>query len=340
MTAATAKTIPEATVLGLDRYYTPIGTSVDELCATEMPNGKVLCTWRYGDTYFRGVVFNSIQDLLSTDAVSPTGGTVLYTNPANRLHGSCFTVGADVFFLIHTDTGTRVESRIYRANDPADPLAGWTLHGAPFGPTGDSPGGVQDSFTSAAGVPMVLPSGRWVLPSAMTGLFFGNRRDQFGLYTSEDGGVTWTLRIHTGYGIGGFYNSHHTDQVGVLPDGTLFVGSHGESTNRYYTSSDGASWTERTGFQALALPIVSNGATSYVTSFGSQPAKIYTIDNSYVITDTGMTVPVKTLRNDGQGSGSNFKAVWFPQAGQLVYLSNDRVASSGGGWLVGQVGIG
>lgn len=325
--------------VGHTDYFVPISGSVNpgsesenSLCVTELADGRALCVWHNG-SQFRGIVVDHVRELLKDNVTTSSGGTLILSASVAD-YSSCFMVGSNVFLnLIYYDGSTTI-NRLFVANDPTNPLAGWSTRytfGTGAGRLSDMPG-------AAAGIPMVIGS-RWIMPTpVVTPLFGSDSFYRMGVYTSEDNGFSFTKQIDLGfYVVFGSFMHMQGGQVIVMPDGRLMVPGWGTVTGiqRAFSSNDGATWTSdnpasEAGMSPYLMQAISHDGTNTYVALNNG---FYTIDNSG-LTDTLIgTFP-------GDASFYNFKAIWCPVASQMIYChTRTRISASGRNWWVGANGF-
>lgn len=323
-------------------YYTPISGTVNPndanncLCLCELADGRILMVWHDGSN-FRGHVFSELGAVLNDNVLASSAGTIFMSGitPTNL---SCFMVGSDVFFnALYLDSGNTLRNRLYIANDPADPLAGWSLRTEI-----DSAGGGEDkgplNIDGAGGIPTVIGS-RWCMPTPTVSSFQSHGFFRFGVWISTNHGASFTNVVDEGfYLVGGSYLYRHGGQMLVLPNGTLMVCGSGSVTGvkRAFSADDGASWwvdnpaSEGGGAGTYDIQAILNNGSE---SFMARDTHFYTVGNDGLpITDLGAF--------PGDEDTGNFKAIHCPQAQALVYCHNlNRLSARAGGWLIDAIGL-
>lgn len=232
-----------------DIKYTPVTVeSVSMLSGCVMPNGQGLLLWKNGATV-RFTVMNSPSAWLADDVVALEDITTALDVGAGQIMScACFSDGVDLYFsaMYKTTTAGTGYQRIYKANNPADPVAGWSLYSTiqAFGLNSKS---LVDSGMIQAGIPYMVGD-TWVY----TGGKWANTISNYhlavcGLWTSTDHGLTWTNRLSVGFYWLNSYQDYIPPQLTPSGDGHLYVSFYGhplDVQNTYRAPfSDLTSWS-------------------------------------------------------------------------------------------------
>lgn len=312
------------------------------LTACSLPDGRAVAVWPLTPDV-RFAVVPSMGTLTQTDSVPAadmhtalTAGSVVYRTTA-------FTIGGEVYFSALGDTalGDRFWVRIYKADDPLDPEAGWSLHGTvKSGIDYDMPFDFEGNLN--VGQPIVLPGGRWVISAAHAvadpSLGGFTAREQ-GYWTSDDGGVTWDLR-YAEPADGEREAPHSPPQIARDPSSGDLIATKAISqteTDTFVSSDGGETWTQPgyTSDLQRHQPFLDNGSDVYATDGHNPEGRIYRLDG------TAWT-QVASVWDDAMGAwgtvGVGGEAVKFiADRWRLWYFVGDCVAHVPG-WHVGFVG--
>lgn len=349
MTQAVAPSIPECVVTSANFYAQPVvgrfGNVVEWLCFTEMPNGKILVTWiDYSDQW--GLVLDNMEPLLEDYSIDGwTEGTIIPYGVgagAAPLMASCFTVGADVYvhaYSYSSFTGKR-SLDILKAVNPADPLAGWTLHSNLKEQTY---AGGNFASHGALGVPMVTPGGNWILPTKTWTTGSGVLSSHHSTWVSTDAGVSWDEKFAYNYWIGASNLDGACGQVGHHA-GRYYTYSWGAVSpgKIAYSDDEGDTWNLSDigyGSEFNAFPVVNDGTNYYTTYISGTPDPH--------LWDTGHDgIPLAETEHGLPGlEGTHaelcmFRAIWVPSDESLYYTLKGRyvaASASKGGWSIGTV---
>jgi hypothetical protein len=199
-------------------------TVVRGLCGMELPDGRGFLVWANGSAQLRAAVVSSPQDWLVNNSV--TAGTAFTIPTANGCGGASCWEHLGELYINSSESSSPATSRIYKANNPADPTAGWTYIGTAL--TYDSGG------TKASSIPLRLDSGRWIM--VQNGSFFtgitgaDNLR---GVY-SDNNGATWATWWNPGNSSYAFPS--RSRQLALASDGRFNWSYQPDSSSntRYY----------------------------------------------------------------------------------------------------------
>lgn len=313
------------------------------LTACSLPDGRAICMWPLGADV-RFAIIADMDVLLTTDSV-PSSDYETALTAGFAVHRTCvFTTDGDIYFSIlgsTADPGDMFWVRIYKADDPLDPSAGWTLHGTVKNGvnynTGPDFGGAM-----VVGFPLILSSGRWIMTSseAYRSTAFGGFRGRDGaLWTSDDVGVTWTRRLHWQHGSPAHLAQRITTHSCQSPDEATTYSMTQPSNfvaDTVTSTDDGTNWSTPgyTGEDEALIPFMDNGTDVYAfdPGFGVN-------DNGVikVLSGTAWVDVVETWNSAVQGDirdagddGDTVHAI-VDQHGGLWHFVGKYVATSGGG---------
>ncbi len=247
------------------------------LTGAEMPDGRAILVWpNGGDAHF--AVIASPSAWLANDIVEAGDVDTIVTDDVNRT--AVFNIDGEIYVTVNTWQGSGGEwtLKIYQADDPTDPYAGWTL--ASTVDTAFSPGAIFGYSGWGAGIPLKLDSGRWVLCQgggetgadpgwAASGTFAHS------WYSDSGAAGPWIHTLEYGHYLFGFPRTQWVSaQVVADPDasGDLYFTSGASSTNEgllWRSQDDGASWTSYNSLWSAwnrFSPIIDNGVAVFSMS--------------------------------------------------------------------------
>lgn len=310
-----------------------VESAVGGICGARTPDGHGVLLWPRAGGAFCAVV-DSPERFLVDNSVS-TVRTVLATGSGVR-DTSVFTVGAGLYALVMARIGGIQTMRLYVANDANDPTS-WSIRSTIQSVT---EAGTVFSLPKSAGIPLVLPSGRWVL-------FCPGWRDEGDgtaarSWVSDDAGVSWTAGLnyaHTSTGLpftefvsaqthqatSGLYGVSGSDAGGVAVGLAL-----------WRSTDSGTSWS-----------MVDTGAYNTqprLTAFAGDlyamvAQRVYSATSPGTFagwSDTGQQWVPAGDDADAQERERTRKAVSI--GGSVFFFWTDRVARTLGGWSVGFIG--
>lgn len=332
----TTGVLPDYTPVTPPAYYQPVQDESPNLesglCGCPLPNGKGLLVWTYNESA-RFAVTDSTSAWLTNDIV-PLADMDTITS-VNVRSVSCYTIGGEVYATVVRLTSHCVTT-IWQANDALDPYAGWTQVGSVQ--VALAPGTLFGMLDWAAGIPMELPSGRWVMASAgwQDGLGPGEGASGSAAcawYSDNGAAGPWTITVNWAHLHAGFSRLEYcSNQLGRDPiTGYLYFSSSGaggnDNTRLWWSQDDGGSFTVATQGFILDVPriagFVNNGTTLYSVD-DDGPATISYLDGpgddyaSWASTTQAYS-PV------ANGDQATFRAVVVTGEG-LYYFWEDKVS--------------
>lgn len=256
------------------------------------PNGQGILGWIDATANeFRCAVVPEFNDCF-TDDVVPAGDvrTVWSSGTRNVYIGSIWVwQGALYAFISHyLDGNGKVEC--YIADDIENPVV-WTLRGTIRDHTTfiNDTGGLT---VPEGGIPTVDDSGRWLLPFHGWLSFAGRLEDALGLYTSDDDGVTWAIRISDRKSaLSGGSAGDQSTTVGWEPSSGdyWFGGIIGPTTawHPYSSNDDGNTWANngQAGPRIAPHYYMDDGTLMYVAYPDADSMNLYSISAAQDPTD-------------------------------------------------------
>lgn len=316
--------------------------SAGGLTGCAMPDGRGLLVWVNGGSV-RMATVPAPRDWMGDDVVSAAEHTLGWGNSYARA-AKTFTVGGDVLIVVaRADTTLLREqmfTEVYRAVDPADPTAGWVLHGTVQAFVSGEDNWSESSPHISVGVPYVDGS-TWLLPATiwMGSGFINYWSTRSGMWRSLDSGATWSNVLDSGYYIiGGIYIDYLAPHVARDPaTGALYWTDGGGPYNNgkmWRSDNDGASWSNVIAWEPTPrmMPFMDDGA--YLYGFQSSGGVVKQMTDPMV---EASWVTVASLFNIGYGSDAAavlVESVWY-------FFANGNVqAGPSGGWIIDAIGIG
>lgn len=338
-------------------YVVPVQQgSVRHLTVAISPAGRALFGWvDYTNNLFKCAVRESPMDVFTDDVVDASDVRVAFTPAAGRTIqvASLFVEGGDLFFVISDAKGAHPNGngqvRCYIADDPENPVV-WTLRSTMTNHTASD--GLMGGSCVTGGVPLVLSSGRWVLPFQTWGTYVTALRDMVGLYTSDDRGVNWVRRIANRKGplFSGTAGPPSTSVARDPVTGALVFGTHmGPVLDNFtYSSVDGGdSWSISSETGATKHFYADDGVNVYAVirsgALGGDKRVIHrAINPNLVATWEPLceAVEVSGVYNEEDGA-YNIPLYLGGEFWDFAFTSGDRVGVyPRSGWLVDQIAIG
>jgi hypothetical protein len=347
---------PEST----PNYFRPVQVedATAGLSIIILPNDeRALLMWPLGNEVHYTILSSPIAALDDDVVEAPDIQVAVTFGVGDGVHRcAAFTHDGEVYFSVNHYSGSvRGVVDIYKADDPTNPTT-WSLHGNVW--AGATPAGL--GFTADhglnVGVPYVTAGGRWIMPShavyysSSFGGFWGER---VGIWTSDNGGVTWTRRLD--YGTGAVATSANWISPRIIrnpDDGKLLCavtpgsagGSNAFPAYIIESSNDGTTWANSsiTGGQPWMHMLFDNTVDAFVVD-GWNGALIKVIDAG-VATNIGVDLwdivapgqPQSYYDDFGQGIRSYFTFI----DGAAFYCVSNYIASATTGWLIGSVALG
>lgn len=336
-------------------------SAVNGICGAELPDGRGILVWSQYGTAARFAVTPSTAEFLVDDSVPAADMADLVLGAVRAT--SCYVIDGEVYATVVTFDGATTTTRIYQADDPADPYLGWSIAAT-----------LQDDLTPGsrfgmedwgAGIPLVLDSGRWVFVQGCWQFGIGAGSAASGANSAawtSDGGAAgpWTLRNQYRHVF--FFSRIEFCSAQLASDpatGFLYystaTGAGGPDFGcvLWESQDDGATW----GLHGQPSPgswgnnhrlsaIVDNSTD--VFAFGGAIGGANEWGN--VLQRTGDATNVQRVGGGWTDTGEDWvpyvtghhlsrKAVVASQG--VFFFEQDRVMFvGGGGWLVGEVPIG
>jgi hypothetical protein len=250
-----SSTVPGYTPVDLGSYVTPVQIgSVNNLTMARTPAGRIILGWDDGNVYYVAVL-DDWEDAFRDNSVPYyQRRRVFYKN--NLKSASIWVDGGELFLAVAWQTtGGEGRSECYIADNVESPSV-WTLRGV-IDTQAYSGGGVQDIYST--GPVTVTRTGRWVLPVAGWIAYGGSApSDASALFTSDDRGVTWTVRVeHRNAPLQSGTTGPQATTVAQNPvTGRLhwchYWGPLNNEARIWISDNDGASWSVINGNAAVA----------------------------------------------------------------------------------------
>lgn len=316
-----------------------------------MPDGRGVLVWPNGGRA-RFAVVDSPQAFLIDDIVESGDIGTIVTGSVVRT--AVYNIDGEIYVTVVTWTGSFTTTVIYQADDPSDPSAGWTLAGTLQ--SDNTPGSFFGTLEWGAGVPIKLPSGRWVMGCGGWEVGFPPSAPASGSFVHayySDGGAAgpWNRTLLYGHHLSGFPRLEWVNaQVAHDPaTGDLFHYSMSSTTNEYtiWRSQDsGGSWTQYNSSNGLT------GAGSWQMSFPlDNGTYAYAIHGGLILVGDGANGAL-TSANVDTGGWSDTGESWLAPGmtgdlntrkllvvGSAVFaFTLDEVAKLASEWFVGFVG--
>jgi hypothetical protein len=349
---------PDYAPQGSPYYRVPVQVgSVRLLAIAATPAGQGILSWVDGTANeLRCAVLPSVHNCLADDVVESGDVRTIWSSATRTLHAGVIAVinGELLAWVSHRRTVSGVENNgtveCYVANDVENPTS-WSLRGTCMSHNAGITGGTCCFESPVMGPPTVLPSGRWVLPANTWETYGGSAlTDAVGVYTSDNSGVTWTVRLSDRAGpLGGGNSGTLATSIAYHPGtGRLVAGrspAGSASIATFYSSDSGSTWTKFSFTTSKGVPhfYMDNTSTLYCANDIGSVRRIYEavdpLDDATWV-DTGLNaIQIDALSEESHG----FQSIPLWSGGTLMmvaFTAGNRIASSIGGWWVGQVGIG
>lgn len=236
---------------GSTAWYRPFATLDGSLTIAKKNNGNMMCVLTQQGRAYEGEC--SVGSLLTTDGsvttwseipISTNGGYYAVSKVGNKLYLNVSDKG-DI-------NGSRPAShKLYVSNSGNG--GDWEYYStiSTFNRTGiDERNGNNSENMNGVGCITILPNGRWVIPCGFFNLIFEELGQNYGVFTSDDNGLTW-IRRHTmyAYGFGGdYYEQGCPKHIATDTKGNLYVAwgaNQGGLDIEFCRSSDnGSTWTQ------------------------------------------------------------------------------------------------
>lgn len=326
--------------------------TVAGLTGCDTPAGKGVLAWRSGMAIHVAVlpsVREFVEDAVVTlgdvrSALDFSGSYALAAPTLSR-------IGNRLFLAIARLTAGTGYVELYEANNVENPTS-WTLAA-----TLQALGGMTtaDGIVTpiSTGKLFAMTSGRWVYQGGVWRSFLTISYQRSGCWHSDNAGASWTLDVDAGYYIvGGSFLLHHSNGVELDPiTGKLFWTGYGSVSGAgFWTSTDGASWSQEVMFEIdgiRTVPIANNGSSAFVMRINSaaQILRLETAAGSHSF--YGQMTPVASWLPPGETESAGdqvqmMEKAFVDAAGLTAYFyRDDRVAMPPpGGFLVGAVAAG
>ncbi len=320
-------------------YTTPVqvtGHTVANLTVAQSPDGQAIFGWSSGGVFYCAV--NPDFDSVYKDDVIPDGDErVVFDETLSNWDvdmGSVWVDRGDLFcavktvMLVYGPDYYRGLSICYMADDPENPVV-WTQRGLIDMESGY---GIVDDIHSA-GPPLVLESGRWVMPFATFAAYGGTGvADQSAIVVSDDRGIDWTVAYsHRRGPIFSGTTGPISDTIGQDPLTGFLYWSHydGPGVNEAFvleSQDEGDSWQV----------VVPNAATTWNFTIDDGVSKLYgTRDILFTEwewwdmvdpTDDGTYVDLDIAAIPSDQNGTQFQAIVFLNHGSIAFIDRNRVA--------------
>jgi hypothetical protein len=243
---------------------TPVSTGMRSDSAVKLPDGRVLYVWSTGSTINQGyavdvATFSSTSGSVTFDKSILTGLT--------NAQSSVFYVGSRLLLLVlyRTSTHQRVE-----LHESVNHGISWSLVSRPQD-TSTTVGQLSDEGLNI-GIPLVLSSGRWLVPMIRNGVSGSSGIPTLTVYRTDDSGATWAQTVvrpgtSTPFNI---TSSRTLIRIG----GTVYLQSGERTTTgrtRVWASpDDGVTWT-----QVSDSPHTNNPRNVSLFIHPSEPGRMY-----------------------------------------------------------------
>lgn len=328
------------------------------LTGCSLPDGRGVLMWLNG-TSVRYAVLDSL-------AAARQNGVVTSASTAASANAviSCtvFTWGGQIYFTLlhHTSSTNHYAIAIYKANDPVDLDAGWSLQSMVF-PGVNFFSGTNFSGNMVAGKPLITDSGRWIIagPKAYQdlGTFFGHFRGiDARIWTSDNGAAgPWTERSAWTDFPGSIGPGHGADHCsGTLAKepvtGRILAvgqtGTRGHTVDTQFSSSDGTSWSYGAygGSDSHISPFVDNGTDVY--AFNHDCVIVKLVGSTWTtwvgLWNSNQENPLNPGNNLGHPNNYGFNGWWskaIVDSGKVWYFWGPFLGKAGRSWWAGEVGF-
>lgn len=226
--------------------------------AALLADGRVLYVAASGSTIVQGYAAD-VGAFFVTGSVVPTA-TVIFSG-LHHPFGCVFTPPQGGLYLAcgWTNSGPGSNGFIGVYRSPSGLGGDWVLHGTMqnYG-WGEVDFGDRNNNLAQLGYPYFAPSGRWVISAprwvnGFTQKAYGMRQ---AVWTSDDVGATWTLRLDVG-----FYQTNGTNGYGhsrniTKHNGELHFSATGnvDGLKHFRSADEGTTWSQTTGVSGGLAP--------------------------------------------------------------------------------------
>lgn len=221
----------------------PRATDEEYGSAAMLDSGRVLYAWAAGGAIQLGEIATFEEFVTEPSTIITGTDRTVAVDGAGTLDGLADPSAAvfrlpDGRLMLHAgwkgrDGDGQAYSALYRSPDEG---ASWQLHVALSAAAGSS------SSHAGVGVPTRTTTGRLVLPG-----MWADSGPWFAVYTSDDGGDTWTRRLASRGGFGSGYNSYHGRTIAEWGGALWACYTHrygGYYLRVFRSTDDGSSWTQ------------------------------------------------------------------------------------------------
>lgn len=283
------------------------------LTGCSLPTGEGILMWPSGAEVHYAIL-DSLTDALQDDIVTAPMIETAFTAGEAIYRTSVFTVDGEVFFSALGSTSSPTDMfwvKIYKADDPTDPTAGWSLHGTVHSGV-LYPVNLDFGGTLSVGIPCIS-EGRWVMQAAKAYSTFdlgGYCGRDAGIWTSDDGGATWTIRKEFLQGTPAHWAPQSAPQMALDPATGKLTTTGSIDANfvdSFVSANNGTSWSAP-GYtnDSRVQVFIDNGTNCFALQYDEPNGEIWRLDGtSYTevaeIWDAGaMGSGIGAVGNNGQ----------------------------------------
>lgn len=319
------------------------------LCGAETPDGHGILVWPSSGGIHYAIV-DSVRDFVVDDVV-PAANIQTAVATGNGVHDtSVFVINGSLYILAHAQTATVGTTKLYKADNPNAPTS-WALRNTL---SSIDTTGIRVGSPHSIGIPLELPSGRWVLfCEGWEEGFSASYSNAVRAWYSDDEGATFTPVLQY---------EHYSTGIPTVSFVSTQTAAHPSTGYLYASSGSGAGgveyplawWESQNAGESWAIvdssldfyddpllsPFLSNGSTLFAQGGGGGGggpwgADMFKLSGSAAVmtnwVDSGVFYSL-----DGTQDYETRKAI-ITSAG-VFYFWLDKVSFMGAGWYVGFVG--
>lgn len=230
--------------------HTPVLTgTVRSLTGAQLPDGRGLLLWldgTFSGATVKGAYTSDPTDFVTDGYVTPGDIVSVDATSYVKAQVTVFTDGTDTYYtLVYLRTSdSHGRTEFWKANNPADPLAGWTLlstlQDAVVGASGSN---WNDLNSSVAGMPFIDGT-TWHYAGTYWDSALGQHSTRQGIWLSTNSGASWTNKATAGNAQNVIFVA---GQIGRSPtNNDLYCQPGNSSVNNtgfiYRSTDDGVTW--------------------------------------------------------------------------------------------------
>lgn len=304
--------------------------------AAECADGRIIYVWVNGSGIHQ-CHYPNIGELLGANNGAATAGVNIASSlgmAAEPISTVWRSPAGDLFLFVSAMPSGRDVTKVWKStsgNGESSPgVHDWVL----WSTLQDVPqsGFDKDQGERTMGEPYVTGGGRWIITAV-------EWQEWQGIWTSDDGGVSWTYRHRLGWYIFGGAFGYGLNRNVIVYDGKYWVsGSGNVDPAKGAYSTDGAAWTTfewpGTNNSDLAQPLYADGSGMQV-AFGG----VFYGTTQLELTPDPPTTPRANRTTLVSPFPGGLRGILQRIAGHDAYMVEGQILVLQGGWSVGQIRI-